>query len=440
MTDHTRTRQLLAGWKGDHYAFGFDVLDQTGEYAAQFGKRALVVASLGSKWARPLYENIARALDRYGVAHEAITGTRPNAPYEDVYRIANEIAKMRPDVVIAVGGGSTIDGTKASSVLAAYSPAQVRKHLGAPPELASTPEPFFGVGLVSEIQKKTGISAAPVIAVQTAASSAAHLTKYANITNLETGQKKLIIDMAAVPPRAVFDYGLTVGAPRDLTIDGGLDGMSHLWEVFTGATGKSDYGLVKEIAAEGIALIVDSLPEAIRRPDSREAREALGIATDLGGYAIMIGSTNGAHLGSFSLVDVTSHGRACAILNPYYTVLFSPVIGDQLRTVGEIFRRAGYLEGDPAALEGRELGMAVARAMIAFAKTLGSPTTLGEAGATESHLSRMLAAAKNPQLSSKMKSMPIPLDPANGDVENYMQPTLEAAFTGDLSKIRPIGS
>lgn len=440
MTDLNHARQVLTEWKGADYAFGFDVVGKTGEYAAQFGKRALVVASLGSKWARPLYEQVARALDRHGVAHEAITGARPNAPYEDVYRIANEISKMRPDVVVAVGGGSTIDGAKAASVLAAYSPAQVREHLGASPELASTAEPYFGVGFVSAIREKTGISAAPVIAVQTAASSAAHLTKYANITNPETGQKKLFVDMAVVPPRAVFDYGLTVGAPRDLTLDGGLDGMSHLWEVFTGANGRSDYGLVKEIAAEGIALIVESLPEAIRRPDSREAREALGAATDLGGYAIMIGSTNGAHLGSFSLVDVTSHGRACAILNPYYTVLFSPVIGDQLRSAGEIFRKAGYLPGDPAALEGRELGMAVAQAMIAFSKTLGAPTSLREAGATETHLNRMLTAAKNPQLSSKMKSMPIPLDPANGDVEHYMQPTLEAAFTGDLSKIRLIGS
>ena len=46
----------------------------------------------------------------------------------------------------------------------------------------------------------------PVVAVETAASSGAHLTKYSNITDPVTGQKKLIIDEAIVPPASVFDY------------------------------------------------------------------------------------------------------------------------------------------------------------------------------------------------------------------------------------------
>ena len=45
----------------------------------------------------------------------------------------------------------------------------------------------------------------------------------------------------------------------------------------------------------------------------------------------MIGGTNGGHLTSFSLVDVTSHGRACALTNPYYTVFFAPAIEPALR-------------------------------------------------------------------------------------------------------------
>ncbi|MCD6307786.1 MAG: iron-containing alcohol dehydrogenase, partial [Candidatus Latescibacteria bacterium] len=265
-----------------------------------------------------------------------------------------------------------------------------------------------------------------------------HLTKYSNITDPMTGQKKLIIDMAVVPKKAIFDFSVTAGAPKSLTLDGGLDGIAHLWEVFMGATGKDYFDRAEEIAVEGVSLIVEYLPKAIASPSDIDARTALGYGTDLGGYAIMIGGTNGGHLGSFSLVDVLSHGRACAVLNPYYTVLFSPAIQKQLRAVGAVFAEAGFIDGDPGSLDGRELGEAVAAGMIEFSKSIGFPVTLEEAGATQEHIDRMIAAAKNPQLESKLKHMPIPMDPAKGDVDTAMRSVLDAAFTGDFSLIRPI--
>jgi hypothetical protein len=60
----------------------------------------------------------------------------------------------------------------------------------------------------------------------------------------------------------------------------------------------------------------------------------------------MLGGTSGPHLGSFSLIDVLSHGRACALLNPYYTVLFAPVVQNQLKVAGGIFKDAGYIKED----------------------------------------------------------------------------------------------
>ena len=88
--------------------------------------------------------------------------------------------------------------------------------------------------------------------------------------------------------------------------------------------------------SEGIGLVVKylpSVPSGTRR--IIEARTALGLATDLGGYAIMLGGTNGAHLTSFSLVDILSHGRACAIMNPYYTVFFAPAVEEPLHAGGQ---------------------------------------------------------------------------------------------------------
>ena len=432
-----RAQEIINNWKGEDYAHGVDVLDKTGAFAEQFGGRALLVVSgLVSGWIMSYYKTIKTSLDRHGVRYTTIMGSAPNSPREDVYRIANETAKTRPDVIVAVGGGSTIDAVKAASVLATYSTDQVMEHLGVTEAPASTIEPYFGVGNITRIKEATDISPIPVVAVETVASSAAHLTKYANVTDPVTGQKKLIVDDVVVPPKAVFDYHITVSTPKELALDGGLDGISHLWEVFMGATGHDYYNRVKEIAVEGISLIIENLPVAVRELENINARVALGYGTDLGGYAIMIGGTNGGHLGSFSLVDVLSHGRACAVLNPYYTVLFAPVIQDQLRVVGEIFINAGFIGDNLNSLEGKALGEAVAQGMTAFLRSIEFPTTLREAGATKAHIDRMIAAAKNPQLDSKLKNMPAPMNPAKGDVDTYMRPVLEAAFTGDFSLIK----
>jgi alcohol dehydrogenase class IV len=134
-------------------------------------------------------------------------------------------------------------------------------------------------------------------------------------------------------------------------------------------------------------------------------------------------------------VDVLSHGRACAITNPYYTVFFAPAIERPLRLLGRIYRNAGLTRADVDSLQGRALGIAVAEAMMALSRRIGFPVTLGEVeGFSSGHVDRALAAAKNPQLRMKLQNMPIPLTAEM--VDDYMGPILEAATVGDLGRIR----
>ena len=430
-----RAKKVLREWKGDSYTFGEDVLEVTGKYARKYGKKAtLVVTELGQPWIEKALEQVRTSLKANGVVFETINGARPNAPREDVYRISLQVARAKSEVIVALGGGSTIDAAKAAAVLNTYSPAEVMEILGASWGDADSIEPYFGTGLVTKMREETGRSVMPVVGVQTAGSSGAHLTKYSNITDPVTGQKKLIVDEAIVPPASVFDFKITLDSPVSLTLDGGLDGIAHAWEVFMGTSGPA-YEKVKEVAELCIRLIVDGLQRVKKDRKDLEGRIALGLGTDLGGYSIMLGGTSGPHLGSFSLIDILTHGRACALLNPYYTLLFAPVIQDQLKIVGSIFKEAGYIKGEIKNLSGRDLGLAVANGMIAFAKDLNFPTTLKEAGATQEHIDRMLKAAKNPQLKSKLQNMPTPMDAEKGDVDRLMKPVLEAAFTGDLSLI-----
>lgn len=422
MAHFEKARTLLHRFKGDSYLHGTGVLTKVGPMAAEVGAWAALVACQFPGCAGHL-DTIRESLRSAGmhVAGE-LDGAAPNAPREDLARITRGLHEIHPEVIITFGGGSTIDCVKAAEILRT---------------LGGDIDPYFGTGLVTQALERSGRHLTPHVAIQTAASSAAHLTKYSNITDLRTGQKKLIVDNAIVPARPVFDYGVTVDAPASLTTDGALDGISHCLEVLYSAVGKPNYAIIAEVAAEGIRLIVDYLPRVLQHPHFLEGREALGLATDLGGYAIMLGGTNGAHLTSFSLVDLLSHGRACGMLNPYYTVLFAPAIQEPLQLVGKIYRDAGFASNAIDGLTGRDLGLAVAEAMIAFEKHVGAPATLREVpGFNDTYIHRALLAAKDPQLRMKLENMPVALRAET--VDEYMGPVLEAAATGDLSLIRNV--
>ena len=422
MADFNRARALLHEFKGDEYLYGLGVLPQVGEVTAALGKRAALVRDVfpgSDTFIQTIRESLAVAnVELLG----EIRGAGPNAPLDDLARITAGLTELNPDVVVSFGGGSTIDATKAAEVLRT---------------LGGGIEDYFGTGLVTQTLASSGKALTPHVAIQTAASSGAHLTKYSNITDVETGQKKLIVDEAVVPLQPVFDYEVTFGAPASLTADGALDGIAHSLEVLYGAVGKPYYAQMEKVAHKTIRLVVEYLPQVLADPQDVAGREALGLATDLGGYAIMLGGTNGGHLTSFSLVDVLSHGRACAIMNPYYTVFFAPAIQEPLKLVGQIFRQSGDTDADFGRLAGRELGVAVAEAMIAFEERIGFPSTLGEVpGFTDAHIDRSLSAAKNPQLKMKLENMPVAL--SSEMVDEYMGPVLQAAKTGDLDVIRNV--
>ncbi len=422
MSEFDIARTLLREFKGNSYLFGAGVLSGMGTAVSRAGKLAALVCDTfpGSDH---FVQVIRSSLSESAVEiADMIKGAGPNCPREDLFRITDELKAIDPDVIISFGGGSTIDSAKAAEVLRT---------------LGGGIEDYFGMGLVSKVLSESAGSLTPHFAVQTAASSAAHLTKYSNITDVSSGQKKLIVDEAIVPTNPVFDYEVTYGAPKSLTADGALDGIAHSLEVLYGAAGKPFYEKMVDVAGTCISLVVKYLPLVIENPDNTEAREALCLATDLGGYSIMIGGTNGGHLTSFSLVDILSHGRACAIMNPYYTVFFAPAIEEPLRLIGRIYQEAGLTKSDIRKLKGRELGIAVAEGMFELARKIGFPTCLGEVkGFSQAHIDRALAAAKNPQLKMKLQNMPVPLTAEM--VDEYMSPVLEAARDGDLSLIKNV--
>lgn len=415
--------KLLKEYKGKNFSFGLGCLNDLGKFVLEFGNETLLIIPQFD-WTKPLRDEIKSILEKNKIKITVETDTSgENTPTKDVFDLADLIKSVKPKSIVCVGGGSAVDCAKAANILAVLSPNK------------NDLEPFFGAGKVSEIMEKTGVKRLyPLIAVQVSASSGAHITKYSNITDLSTSQKKLIIDNAIIPDRAVFDYLTTLTMPESLTKDGAMDGFSHCLEVYYGANEKAEnFRLIEEVCLTGIELIVNSLPELVNNLQNRQLRENIGLATDLGAYAIMIYGTNGAHLNSFSFVDVLTHGKACAILNPYYTVFFSPAIENKLRKIAVIYK--DYLTEDTINLKGKALGIVVARAMAEFSSHIRFPVSLGEIkGFSDEHITRALNAAKNPQLKSKLENMPVPL--SSNQVDEYMKPVLEAARTGDFNKIK----
>lgn len=409
----SKAKELITRFKGASYIHGVDVLHQVSDSVIKYGQRVLVIGN--EKHLSALLQQIVSDLLAHQCHVEVRPGARINTPLADVKRIANEISMVNPEVIIVVGGGSTIDAVKAANVLA---------------NLGGDIHEYFGTGLVSEKLANDNKQLLPIVAVATVAGSAAHLTKYANVTH--TGQKKLVIDEGLVPACAIFDYRTTISVPLSTTVDGALDGISHALEVFYGSTAEH-FALVAQITKLVLSLTLQYLPKVMHDPHDLTAREALGLATDLGGYAIMVGGTNGAHLTSFSFVDILSHGRACGILNPYYTVFFGKAITSQLQEIGKVYHQYGYLEHNSLTqLSNKELALAVAQAMIKFNRSVGFPASLSEVvGFDQTYLEQALEAAQDPQLEMKLRNMPVPLRAA--EIEEKMRPILTAAYTGDLS-------
>lgn len=174
----------MKGFKGDNCSFGLaGVLDKIGEFAAEFGNTATVEVNRANCF-KSVVEPDVESLRRREIARTGgriIRGTAPNAPREGVYRITTYTLHFKPDYLIAVRGGSTIDAVKAANVLASLGEYK--------PEI----EPYFGIRQVSAALAKTGWRLLPMVAVESAASSSAHLTKYSNVTGTVARQKKLIV-------------------------------------------------------------------------------------------------------------------------------------------------------------------------------------------------------------------------------------------------------
>jgi alcohol dehydrogenase class IV len=108
---------MLRGFKGNSYLHGLTVLSQVGTVTAGLGSRVALVADVFPN-SETFVGQIKSSLAAAGIELlSEVGGAGPNCPREDLFRIADALIQLQPDVILSFGGGSTIDAAKGGEVL-----------------------------------------------------------------------------------------------------------------------------------------------------------------------------------------------------------------------------------------------------------------------------------------------------------------------------------
>jgi alcohol dehydrogenase class IV len=310
--------------------FGCGSIKEIGVLAARFGKRALLVTGHGSAAKAPLYEKVKGLLAGAGVEVSRFDGVIPN-PTTAVVSAGAKIAKESgAELVIGLGGGSSMDTAKAIAVEAAH-PGTAWDYL----HYTQGPS------------EKT----LPIIAVGTTAGTGSQTTPCAVITNPAARDKSAIWHKNIFPKIALVDPELTATMPGDVTAQTGFDAFCHNFE---GLVSVNSNPMTRPLAMEALEIIVQYLPQAIADGNDLEARSKMAWADTLGGLVIAssgvtlphgLGMQTGGHC------PQVSHGQSLAVFYPEFTRYTWQSAIEEFAFLGRLLEPALVKENDEAAAE-----------------------------------------------------------------------------------------
>jgi len=311
--------------------FGCGRLAEVGEVVARYGSRCLVVTVPMTDYVRPLMERITAHLTTAGVAVAHFDGVVPN-PTTDCVTAGATLAKaFKADVILGVGGGSSMDTAKAIAVEATH-PGTCWDYL------------FFKTPPTTKTL--------PVIAVSTTSGTGSQVTQVAVVTETATKTKSALYNSLLYPRVAIVDPELVVSLPPHVTASTGFDVFTHAFESYL-HVGGSPYTDLLALAA--IRLVVDYLPRAVDNGADLDAREHMAWADTLAGLCIAnagvtlphgIGMTIGGQCPQIM------HGESLAVTYPEFTRYTFPCAVERFAAVGRIFNPALAKLSDEKAAEG----------------------------------------------------------------------------------------
>ncbi len=351
--------------------FGENQLGHLGEELKKFGTRVLLTYGGGSIKRIGLYDRVINELKSAGLEVFELSGIEPNPRIDSVREGARMCKEHKIDVLLAVGGGSTIDATKfmAAGACVDHDPWDFLSDKWAP---------------ITE--------ALPIVSILTLSATGSEMDSGGVISNMETNDKIGRLAPALLPKVSFLDPTLTYSVSPYQTACGAADMISHILEVYF----NMDQDLyMLDCFMEGLLkTIIKYVPIAIKEPENYEARANLMWASS---WAIN-GFINGGKRQAWSchpiehelsaIYDIT-HGLGLAILTPRWMeyCLDEHNVSKYVQFAVNVFGVDSTLPPMDIAREG------INRLSEFLFNTLGLQRTLTEVGITDEHFAHMARKA-----------------------------------------------
>ena len=293
-------------------------------------------------------KKVTDVLDENGIPYDIYSDIKPNPTIENVTHGVQAFKASGADVIVAVGGGSSMDTAKAIGII------------------ATNPE-------FSDVRSLEGVAptkhkSAPIIAVPTTAGTAAEVTINYVITDVEKKRKFVCVDTNDIPIVAIVDSEMMSTMPPSLTAATGMDALTHAIE---GYITKGAWELSDMFHIKAIEIISRSLRSAVK--GEKAGREGMA----LGQYVAGMGFSN-VGLGvdhsmahTLSAYYDTPHGKACAILLPAVMDYNKDYVGEKYRDIAIAMGVKGVEK-----MTKEEYGKAAVEAVRQLSRDVGIPTSL----------------------------------------------------------------
>ncbi len=275
-------------------SFGLGAAETVGVEAKRLGATHAFVMTDPNLQKLGATDKILEALAAQGIRTTVSADVVVEPTVESVAPGTAEAREARCDLVVALGGGTTLDTAKAVALL-------LRND--------GSVEDYLGIGLV----KRRGV---PSILIPTTSGTGAEITPNALFLVPRDREKKAVVSPHIIPDVAILDPLLTLTVPPKVTAATGMDALSHAVEAYTSINASP---LTDLYALEAIRLIGTHLRTAVANGGDVAAREGMARASLYGGIAIGNAGTNIVHALAYPLQGQhrVTHGVANSLLLPY---------------------------------------------------------------------------------------------------------------------------
>ena len=280
-------------------AYFGNYLDRLPEELVKYGKNVLLVYGGGSIKRNGLYDNVMSMLNEKGFTVSELSGVEPNPRHTTVNKGAAICKEQGIDVILAVGGGSTIDCAKGVAATA-----------------VSDTDDIWNIITTGNMVER-GL---PIVVILTNAATGSEMDMWAVISNMELNQKESLGGMG-IQPKAVFENPkLTYSLSAYQTACGAFDIFNHVLDNYYFA-GDATFDMILNFQEDVMKTVVKYAPIAIKEPQNYEARANLMWASSMALNTVLDAGTVhdcACHMMEHEVsayYDIT-HGHGLAIITP----------------------------------------------------------------------------------------------------------------------------